>query len=79
MSKRIFILRNEDIRRRCQAEVWDADDNSRVVISDEAKSRDQEENLYAYTVPQVKMGEPVKLLQSDTGSNQTTSLKGHHG
>ena len=45
--KRIFVLRSEDIRRRCQAAVWDADDNSRVVISPEAKSRDQEEKYHS--------------------------------
>jgi len=47
MTKRIFVLRSEDIRRRAQAAVWDADDNSRVVISDEAKSRDQEEKYHS--------------------------------
>jgi hypothetical protein len=48
MSKRIFILRSEDIRRRCQAEVWDADDNSRVVISPENRTLEQNAAQWPY-------------------------------
>ena len=47
MSKRIFILRSEEIRRRCQEAVWKADDNDRVTISQPVKSRDQEEKYHS--------------------------------
>ena len=39
--KRVFILRNEDIRRRAQEALWDADDNSRVTIGPEIRTLDQ--------------------------------------
>lgn len=45
--KRVFILRDEPIRRRVQEAVWDAADNSKVTISDEGKSRDQEEKYHS--------------------------------
>lgn len=48
MSKRIFVLRNEDIRRRCQAAIWDADENSRVVISPEGRTLDQNSAQWPY-------------------------------
>ena len=77
--KRVFILAHETARRRAQEYIWDAPDGYRVEVSEPKKKRIQEEKLYTRTASQVKIGEPVKLLQSGTGSNQTTSLKGHHG
>lgn len=47
MSKRKFVLRNEDIRRRCMEAVWDANDLCVVVIGDPEKSREQEEKYHA--------------------------------
>lgn len=77
--KRVFILAHETARRRAQEYIWDAPDGYRVEVSEPKKKRAQEENLYARTATQVKIDESVKLLQSDTDSNQTTSVKGHHG
>ena len=48
MSKRIFILRNEDIRRRCQEAVWNADDGHKVTISEQTRSLDQNAAQWPY-------------------------------
>lgn len=47
MSKRVFVLRSEAIRRRCQEHIWDCADASKVVVSDPVKTRDQEEKYHA--------------------------------
>ena len=41
MSKRIFVLRNEDIRRRAQAAVWDCPDGYQVTLSEPPRTLDQ--------------------------------------
>lgn len=46
--KKVFILRDEKVRRRCQAAVWDADDNSRVVIGPESRTLDQNAAQWPY-------------------------------
>ena len=45
--KRVFILRDEVVRRRCQEAVWDSPDGFKVTIQEPAKSRDQEEKYHA--------------------------------
>lgn len=47
MTKRIFVLINESVRRRCQEAVWNADDNDKVTIAPPGKTRDQEERAHA--------------------------------
>jgi hypothetical protein len=46
--KKIFILRNEDIRRHVQEEVWNSPDNSRVTIGPESRSLDQNAAQWPY-------------------------------
>lgn len=41
MTKRIFVLRSEDIRRRCQAAVWDCPDGYQVTLSEPPRTLDQ--------------------------------------
>ena len=36
--KQLFILRNEQVRLRAMEAVWNADDNYRVVISEDART-----------------------------------------
>lgn len=45
--KRIFVLRNESIRHRCADAVFNAPDNDKVTISQQGKSRDQEEKYHS--------------------------------
>ena len=46
--KRTFILRSEDIRRIAMEYVWDAPDNSKLVISEESRSLDQNAAQWPY-------------------------------
>lgn len=46
--KQLFILRNEAIRRRAMDAVWNADDNNRVVISEEARTLEQNAAQWPY-------------------------------
>ena len=39
--KRIFVLRNEDIRRRCQSAVWDAPEGYQVTLTEPPRTLDQ--------------------------------------
>lgn len=39
--KQVFILRDEKIRRRAIEAIWNADDNNKVTISEEARTLDQ--------------------------------------
>lgn len=44
--KRVFILRDEAIRRRCQTAVWDAQDGHKVTISEPTRSLEQNSRLW---------------------------------
>jgi hypothetical protein len=46
MSKQIYILRNEAIRRRAMESVWNAPDNYKLVISEETRSLEQNSRLW---------------------------------
>jgi len=46
MSRRVFVLRNEEIRRRCQEAVWDADDGYKVTISEPTRTLEQNSRLW---------------------------------
>lgn len=48
MSKRVFILRDEAIRRRCQEHIWEVPDGFRVVISEESRTLDQNAAQWPY-------------------------------
>lgn len=45
--KRVFYLKSEQIRRRAQEAIWDADDGDKVTITPPGKTRDQEERYHA--------------------------------
>jgi len=47
VSKQIFILRNEAIRRRAMEAAWNAPENYKLTIAEQAKSRDQEEKYHS--------------------------------
>ena len=47
MSKRVFNLINEQVRRSCQEHVWEVPDGYKVVVTEPAKTRDQEERYHA--------------------------------
>ena len=47
MSRRVFVLRNEAIRRRCQEAVYECADGTKVTFSDPGKTRDQEEKYHS--------------------------------
>ena len=44
----VFILRNEAIRRRAQEAIWEANDNSRVVVGPENRTLDQNAAQWPY-------------------------------
>ena len=46
--KRIFVLRDEAIRRRAQEAIWNADENSRVTIGPESRSLEQNAAQWPY-------------------------------
>ena len=46
--KQVFILRDEKIRRRAMEAVWNADDNNKVTISEEARTLDQNAAQWPY-------------------------------
>jgi hypothetical protein len=46
--KQVFILRNEAIRRRAMESVWNAPDNSKVAISEESRTLDQNAAQWPY-------------------------------
>jgi hypothetical protein len=46
--KRIFVLRNEDIRRRCQAAIWDCPDGYQVTIKEPVRSLDANAAQWPY-------------------------------
>ena len=45
--KKVFILRSEDIRRRAMQAAWDAPDNSKLVISPESRTLEQNAKFHA--------------------------------
>lgn len=46
--KRIFVLRNEDIRRRAQEALWDAPDGHQVTLSEPPRTLDQNAAQWPY-------------------------------
>ena len=46
--KQLFILRNEQVRLRAMEAVWNADDNYRVVISEDARTLEQNAAQWPY-------------------------------
>lgn len=75
--KRIFILRSEDIRRRAQAAVWDADDNSRVVISPENRTLEQNAKFHALTSDIAKSGHQWLGKKRDAAQWKVLLVSGH--
>jgi hypothetical protein len=47
MSKRVFVLRNEAVRRRCEKYAYECADGTKVTFSDPGKTREQEEKYHA--------------------------------
>lgn len=75
--KRIFILRSEDIRRRAQAAIWDADDNSRVTIGPESRSLDQNAKFHALTTDIAKSGHQWLGKPRDAAAWKVLLVSGH--
>ena len=75
--KRIFVLRSEDIRRRAQAAVWDADDNSRVVISPENRTLEQNAKFHTLTSDIAKSGHQWLGKKRDAAQWKVLLVSGH--
>ena len=75
--KRVFVLRNEDIRRRCQSAVWDADDNSRVTIGPENRTLDQNAKFHALTTDISKSGHQWLGKERDAAAWKVLLVSGH--
>ena len=75
--KRVFVLRNEDIRRRCQSAVWDADDNSRVTIGPENRTLDQNAKFHALTTDISKSGHQWLGKARDAAAWKVLLVSGH--
>ena len=48
MTKRVFFLKSEQIRRRCMDAVWDAPDNWKVTLTEDARTLDQNAAQWPY-------------------------------
>jgi hypothetical protein len=77
MTKRIFVLRNKDIRRRAQSAIWDADDNSRVTIGPENRTLDQNAKFHALTTDIAKSGHQWLGKPRDAASWKVLLVSGH--
>lgn len=77
MTKRVFVLRSEDIRRRCQSAVWDADDNSRVVIGPENRTLDQNAKFHALVSDIAKSKHPWLGKPRDAAQWKVLLVSGH--
>ena len=75
--KRVFILRNEDIRRRAQTAIWDADDNSRVTIGPESRTLDQNAKFHALTTDIAKSGYQWLGKPRDAAAWKVLLVSGH--
>ena len=75
--KRIFVLRNEDIRRRAQTAIWDADDNSRVTIGPENRTLDQNAKFHALTTDIAKSGYQWLGKPRDAAAWKVLLVSGH--
>lgn len=75
--KRIFVLRDEAIRRRCQEAIWDADDNSRVTIGPESRSLDQNAKFHALTADIAKSKFPWLGKPRDAAAWKVLLVSGH--
>lgn len=75
--KRVFILRNEDIRRRAQTAIWDADDNSRVTIGPENRTLDQNAKFHALTTNIAKSGYQWLGKPRDAAAWKVLLVSGH--
>ena len=75
--KRIFVLRSEDIRRRAQAAVWEADDNSRVVISPENRTLEQNAKFHALASDIAKSGHQWLGKKRDSAQWKVLLVSGH--
>ncbi len=56
--KRMFVLRNEDIRRRCMEAVWDAPDGYVVRLSEASRTLEQNAKFHALCEDIAKSGIP---------------------
>jgi len=75
--KRIFVLRSEDIRRRCQEAVWNADDNSRVTIGPENRTLDQNAKFHALASDIAKSGHKWMGKPRDASQWKVLLVSGH--
>ena len=76
-GKRIFILRNEEIRRRCQEAVWNADDGHKVTISEQTRSLDQNAKFHAIVTDIAKSGYQWLGKARDAAAWKVLLVSGH--
>ena len=77
MTKRTFILRNEDIRRRCQEAVWDAPEGYAVKLSEPGRSLDQNAKFHALTADIAKSGHQWLGKPRDAAAWKVLLVSGH--
>ena len=75
--KRIFGLRSEAIRRRCAEAIWDAPDNSRVVISEENRTLEQNAKFHALANDIAKSGHQWLGKPRDAAQWKVLLVSGH--
>lgn len=75
--KRVFVLRDEAIRRRCQTAIWDADDNSRVTIGPESRSLEQNAKFHALTTDIAKSKHSWLGKPRDAAAWKVLLVSGH--
>ena len=75
--KRIFILRDESIRRRAQEALWDAPDGHQVVLSEPVRSLDQNAKFHALTSDIAKSGHQWLGKRRDAAAWKVLLVSGH--
>lgn len=77
MTKRTFILRNEDIRRRAQTAIWDAPEGYAVKLSEPGRSLDQNAKFHALTADIAKSGHQWLGKPRDAAAWKVLLVSGH--
>lgn len=77
MSKRIFILRDEAVRRRCQEAIWDAQDGHKVTLSEPTRTSDQNAKFHAMVSDIAKSGHVWLGKPRDAAQWKVLLVSGH--
>lgn len=75
--KRIFILRSEDVRRRCAEAIWDAPEGHKVTLSEQTRTSDQNAKFHAMVSDIAKSGHQWLGKPRDAAQWKVLLVSGH--